>query len=111
MLKCSFDVLNCNGRMISCDEMLSVFDIYCLNQADDTYLLLPREGQCLNCPVFYVNEEHVKSVFPDRTTALEFEKLVKQADQSKKIGADRLPAYVKHALFNALSSCITYSDK
>ena len=111
MLKCSFDVIDCNGRMITCDEMLSVFDIYCLNPSEDVYLLVPHKEQCLNCPLFYVHEEDIRSVFPDGTDGAEFEKLMKQADPSKKVGADRLPSYVKHALFNTLSSCLSYGDK
>lgn len=97
--------------MITCDEMLSVFDIYCLAPAEDAYLLVPREEQCLNCPLFYVHEEDIRSVFPDGTGGAEFEKLMKQADSSKKVGADRLPSYIKHVLFNILSSCLAYSDK
>ena len=111
MLKCSFDVIDCNGRIITCDEMLSVFDIYCLNPSEDVYLLVPHKEQCLNCPLFYVREEEIRSVFPEGTGGAEFEKLMKQADSSERIGADRLPAYIKHVLFNTLSSCLAYSDK
>ena len=108
MLKANFGVYDSKGNFVSLDEMLSVFNICCLNAATDCYLLEPRAEQTgTGCPLLYVCEEEVKFIFPDNA---QYEEL-KARMTPATVSADRLPSYIKQLLFDKIVSYFVFENK
>jgi hypothetical protein len=109
MLKASFGIPDVDGKIVSQEEMISLFDIYCLDAAKDCYLLDPHPEQTsVNCPLLYVCDGKVNFVSSEEQL---YKDLKKRVEHVSSTVVDRLPSDVKSLLFDVISSNFTFEDK
>ena len=119
MLTAEFGSLNLKessqSKFISLDKMLSVFDIYILDEAEECYLLIPRAKQMKTerTPLIRVNHGEAELIEYDNAPNSEYRKLIQQFlfPSTAPIDSIRLSDKVKTSLHTIISQNLEYQDK
>ena len=101
MLKAEFGALDANGNFISLHKMLSAFNIYCLDDTTERFLLILKQED-ENSPLILVENGTKEFVFPEKGDQSKFAALKRQTRTAQCMDAERLPSEVQTILLSLI---------
>lgn len=101
MLEAKFGALDANGNFISLHKMLSTFNIYCLDDTTERFLLILKQED-ENSPLILVENGTKEFVFPEKGDQSKFAALKRQTRTAQCMDAERLPSEVQTILLSLI---------